>query len=296
MTELERTEPRRSVRMIEVDDVDLCTESFGEPTDPPILLIMGLGSSMLWWDEDLCAALASAGRFVLRYDHRDTGRSTTSEPGHPGYTGADLVRDATGLLDAYGLPSTHIVGMSAGGGIAQMLALNVANRVSSLVLISTSPVDDIARCLPPPTEEFSRAASDTAVEWSNRESVVEYLVNWSRVLAGVQRPFDEERYRDLVRRDLDRARNVASLQNHDLIAHEGPGASISSIGATTLVVHGTADPMFPIHHGRALAESIPDATLLRLEGAGHGLDPHDWPVVASAIVAHTDRPSQDQLR
>src|SRR5829696_2393016 len=143
-------------RMIEANDVALCTESFGDPADPPILLIMGIGASMLWWDERLCRKLADRGRFVIRYDHRDTGRSVTYEPGQPGYNGADLVADAAGVLDAYGLAAAHIVGVSAGGAFAQVLALDFAERVLSLVLISTTPATPADRGLPSPTEEFGR--------------------------------------------------------------------------------------------------------------------------------------------
>ena len=90
-------------RMIEANGATLCSEPFGDPADPAILLIMGIGVSMLWWDADFCRMLADNGRFVIRYDHRDTGRSVTSEPGHPKYNGTDLVADAAGVLDAYGL-------------------------------------------------------------------------------------------------------------------------------------------------------------------------------------------------
>ena len=89
-------------RMIDTNGVELCTDSFGDPADPPILLIMGIGASMLWWEEGFCRMLAAGRRFVIRYDHRDTGRSVTYQYGHPGYTGADLVADAVGVLDAYG--------------------------------------------------------------------------------------------------------------------------------------------------------------------------------------------------
>ena len=126
-------------RMIEANGVELCTEPFGDPADPPILLVMGIGASMLWWEEGFCRMLADGGRFVIRYDHRDTGRSVTYEPGRPEYTGADLVADAAGVLDAYGIPAAHVVGVSAGGAFAQLLALDFADRVLSLVLISTSP-------------------------------------------------------------------------------------------------------------------------------------------------------------
>ena len=132
---------RRQVaeRMIEANGVELCTESFGDPADPPILLVMGIGASMLWWEEGFCRMLADGGRFVIRYDHRDTGRSVDLRAGAPGYTGADLVADAAGVLDAYGIAAAHMVGVSAGGAFAQLLALDFPDRVLSLVLISTSP-------------------------------------------------------------------------------------------------------------------------------------------------------------
>src|SRR5687767_12281295 len=109
--------------MIEANGVELCTEPFGDPADPAILLVMGLGASMLWWEAGFCRMLAGGGRFVIRYDHRDTGRSVTYEPGRPGYSGADLVADAAGVLDAHGIRAAHLVGVSAGGAIAQLLAL-----------------------------------------------------------------------------------------------------------------------------------------------------------------------------
>ena len=254
-------------RTVEANGVALCTEPFGDPADPAILLIMGVGGSMLWWDAGFCRMLADGGRFVVRYDHRDTGRSVTYTPGHPTYSGADLVADAVGVLDAYGLPAAHIVGVSAGGAFAQLLALNFADRVLSLVLISTSPATPGDRGLPPPTEEFGRFVATAEVDWSDAESVIEYLVGYSRVLNGGQRAFDEVACRELVRRDAERARNVAALQNHDVIAGDERSLEpLSSINVPTLVIHGTADPMFPLGHGEALAEEIPGATLLPIQG------------------------------
>src|SRR4051812_39286267 len=109
-------------RLIETNGVALCTEPFGDPADAPILLVMGVGGSMLWWEEGFCRMLADGGRYVVRYDHRDTGRSVTYEPGHPDYGGADLVADAVGVLDAYDLAAAHLVGVSAGGAFAQLIA------------------------------------------------------------------------------------------------------------------------------------------------------------------------------
>ena len=275
-------------RMIEANGVELCTEPFGDAGDAPILLVMGIGGSMLWWEEGFCRMLAGGGRFVIRYDHRDTGRSATYEPGRPAYTGHDLVTDATAVLDAYELPAAHVVGVSAGGAFAQLLALDFAGRVLSLVLISTSPATPGDRRLPPPTEEFGRFVASAEVDWSEPESVIEYLVGYSRVLNGDARPFDEDASRALVRRDVERASNVAALQNHDTITDDDqPREPLSSIKVPTLVIHGTADPMFPFSHAEALAEEIPGATLLPLEGAGHGVDHADWDTIVPSILEHT---------
>jgi pimeloyl-ACP methyl ester carboxylesterase len=275
-------------RMIEANGVELCTEPFGDPADPPILLIMGIGASMLWWEEGFCRMLADGGRFVIRYDHRDTGRSVTYEPGYPEYTGADLVGDAAGVLDAYDIPAAHLVGVSAGGAFAQLLALDFADRVLSLVLVSTSPALPGERELPSSTERYARFLATARVDWSDAASVIDYLVDYSRALAGGQRPFDEAAVREFIRRDVERARNFAAAQNHDnLPDDERPGKPLSSITAPTLVIHGTADPMFPLGHGEALTEEIPGATLLTLDGAGHGIDRADWDTVARAILEHT---------
>jgi pimeloyl-ACP methyl ester carboxylesterase len=275
-------------RMIEANGVELCTESFGDPADPPVLLIMGIGGSMLWWEEGFCRMLADGGRFVVRYDHRDTGRSVSYEPGHPGYTGDDLVADAAGVLDAYGIPAAHLVGVSAGGAFAQLLALDIADRVVSLVLISTSPATPGYRGLPPPADEFGRFLAAATVDWSDADSVIEYLVGYARMLAGRQRPFDEAAARGLVRRDVARAHNYAAAQNHDVLPDdERSREPLSSITVPTLVIHGTADPMFPLGHGQALADEIPGARLLTLQGAGHGVDRADWQPIVRAILKHT---------
>jgi pimeloyl-ACP methyl ester carboxylesterase len=274
-------------RMIEANGVELCSEPFGDPEDPPVLLIMGIGASMLWWEEGFCRMLANGDRFVIRYDHRDTGRSVTYEPGHPGYTGADMVADAAGVLDAYGINAAHVVGVSGGGAMAQLLALEFPERVRSLVLISTSRAVSGGRPLPPPTGEFMDFVSRVRVDWSDPRSVIEYLVDYSRVLSG-SRGFDEAAIRDLVRRDVERARDSAAAQNHDLVGDDGrQRGGLSAIAAPTMVVHGTADPMFPLEHGTALADEIPNARLLTLEGGGHGVERADWQAITGAIVEHT---------
>lgn len=275
-------------RIVEANGVELCTESFGDPADPPILLVMGIGSSMLWWGEGFCRMLADSGRFVIRYDHRDTGRSVTYEPGRPPYTGADLLGDVVGVLDAYGIAAAHIVGCSAGGAFAQLVALEHPDRVRSLVLISTSPATSGHRALPPPTAEFGRFVSSAQVDWSDAVSVIDYTVGYAGVLAGGVRTFDEAAARELVQRDLERAHDFAALQNHNMLeGDERQREPLSSIDAPTLVIHGAADPMFPIEHGEALAEALPHARLLVLHEAGHGVAQADWPVIARAILDHT---------
>ncbi|MFF1340354.1 alpha/beta fold hydrolase [Streptomyces sp. NPDC058290] len=274
--------------VVDLDGITLCTESFGDPSDPPVLLVMGLGASMLWWEAGFCRLLAEGGRFVIRYDHRDTGRSVTYEPGRPGYTGADLVGDAARVLDAHRIPAAHVVGVSAGGALAQLLALHYADRVLSLVLISTSSAVPGEGKLPAPTEEFMRFVSGAHVDWSDGDSVVDYQVAYARVLAGGRRPFDEAAARSLVRRDVERAHDFSAARNHDSLPDgELSPARLSSIAVPALVIHGTADPMFPLRHGEALAQQIPEGRLLTLQDAGHGVERADWATIVPAILEHT---------
>ena len=185
-------------RMTEANGVELCTESFGRPADPPILLIMGIGASMLWWEEGFCRSLTEGGRFVIRYDHRDTGRSVTYQPGRPEYTSTDLIADSSASSTIWDA-AAHVVGVSAGGAFAQLLALDYPDRVPSLVLISTSPATPGERGLPSATERYQRFVTSATVDWSDERSVIEYLVDYARVLAGGARPFDEAAIQELVR-------------------------------------------------------------------------------------------------
>jgi pimeloyl-ACP methyl ester carboxylesterase len=278
-------------RMITVRGVQLCAESFGEPGAPPLLLMMGNGASMLWWDDDLCRMLAAGGRFVVRYDQRDTGRSVTYEPGHPGYDAGDLLDDAVGVLDAFDIEAAHLVGVSSGGGLAQELALDHPDRVHSLTLISTTfAVSSHGRDLPGPTAEFIRFVQAAGPDWTDDDAVVDYLVAYAEMLTGGRRPFPEQEVREMVETDVRRAHSPASVQNHDLLADPPRDRPpLASIRVPTLVVHGAADPMFPLAHGEALAEEIPDAELLVLPDAGHGVERADWDALVAAIVEHTAR-------
>ncbi|WP_433795542.1 alpha/beta fold hydrolase [Actinoplanes sp. CA-252034] len=124
--------------MMPVNGIHMCVETFGEPVDPPLLLLAADASSMDWWDDEFCRRLAAGRRFVIRYDHRDTGRSTSYPAGARAYSGADLMYDALGVLDALRVPTAHLVGFSLGGALAQRIAVHHPSRVLTLTLMSTS--------------------------------------------------------------------------------------------------------------------------------------------------------------
>ena len=278
-----------SERPIDSGRARICTQALGEPSDPAILLIMGLMASMLWWPEAFCRRLARAGRFVIRYDNRDTGRSTSYEQGKPGYTMDDLARDAVAVLDGYGIERAHVAGMSLGGIVAQLVALDHPERVASVTAISTTAVGGVDRELPdsePAYLEHSAAFED--VDWSDLRSVEEFLVRDAEALSGSRHPFDEAATRAFVEADLARTANPPSLVNHTLLGSDAEiERTVRDIRAPLLVVHGSADPLFPHAHGTALAEAVSGATLVTVEGGGHELHEGDWDQIVEAIVAHT---------
>jgi pimeloyl-ACP methyl ester carboxylesterase len=285
----------RNRQTVVANGVDICVETFGDPTDPAILLIMGSAASMDWWNDEFCARLAAGSRMVIRFDHRDTGESVSYEPGAPGYTGDDLDEDPVGVLDALDVERAHLAGISMGAAIAQIVALDHPDRVASLTLISTTSAVPRPgkRALPGMTAEGqARFAAISEPDWSDRAAVIEYMVDLERACAG-SIPFEDERVRAYAERAYDRTTNVRSmLTNHDLIHGTEPPADrrLDDLRAPTLVVHGTHDPMFPHEHGRALAAEIADARLLTLEGAGHDLPRATWDLVVPAILEHTARP------
>jgi pimeloyl-ACP methyl ester carboxylesterase len=271
---------------VQVNGVDLCVETFGRPTDPAILLIMGAGASMDWWQDDFCARLAAGPRYVIRYDHRDTGQSTSYPPGEPGYTGDDLVADAAAVTAVLGVRRAHVVGQSAGGALAQVLALDHPERVASLTLVATSPAGPDPD-LPPMSDEASAAfAAIAEPDWSDRAAVIEHLTEQWRAGASRSRPFDAQGTRALSARVVDRTTNMESSTKNFYAAEGSDGwrERLGGLDVPTLVVHGTEDPVFPLGHGEALAREIPRAELLTLEGGGHELARRDWDVVVPAIV------------
>jgi len=279
-----------SERVVRVSGLALATEAFGSPAHAPVLLIMGGMASMLWWPEAFCARLAAHGRYVIRYDNRDTGRSTKYPPGEAAYALDDLVDDAVRVLDAYALPAAHVVGMSLGGMVGQYAALTYPSRVLTLTAISSSPVGADKAHLPPISDAVAAHMDAGAdVDWSDRAQVIDYMVVDARVLAGLARPVDEAQVRAFVARDYDRAGGYlnAATNHATLTGIEGWRGRLHELTAPLLVIHGTADPIYPIEHGVALADAVAGATLVRIDGGGHELHSDDWDTTIGAIVAHT---------
>jgi pimeloyl-ACP methyl ester carboxylesterase len=277
---------------VDVPGGHLACEVHGDPADPVVLLIAGQGQSMDWWEAAFCERLAAQGRCVVRYDHRDTGRSSTSPPGAPTYTGADLSEDPVRLLDALGVRRAHLVGLSMGGGIAQDVALRHPDRVATLTLVDTSPASDVGRELPPPEPGVLDELPEP--DWTDRDAVVEHRVALERPYAG-RDGLDEARYRRLATLEAERATDLrAALTNH-LLASGGdePTGDVRGIRAPTLVLHGSHDPLFPLAHGEALRDAVPGARLVVLDGGGHQQPPpHLWDLVVRELVAHT-APARD---
>lgn len=278
-------------RVIQTNGVEIATEAFGSPSEPPVLLIMGAMASMLWWPAEFCELLAARGYFVIRYDNRDTGLSTTYEPGQPGYTFDDMADDTIAVLDGYDLASAHLVGMSLGGTIGQLAALKHPARVRSLTAISTSPVGVDTSDLPQTSSAYmEHAAQGENVDWSDRDEVVDFMVKDSRMIAGTAHPYDEGRARRLIECDIDRAHNFVSATNHFMLADGGDSqAGINELEVPLLVIHGTADPIFPIEHAVALSQAVDGAALVKLEGGGHEIHLQDWNRIVKAIDRHASQ-------
>jgi pimeloyl-ACP methyl ester carboxylesterase len=271
----------------------ICSETFGRRDDPAVLLIMGAMASMLWWPDGFCERLAGAGRFVIRYDNRDTGRSIGCDPGTATYTGEDMAADAVGVLDEHGVERAHVVGMSMGGAIAQMVALAYPERVASVTGISTSAVGEGNPDLPGPTARYmEHAAAFDDLDWSDTQALADLIVEDARQLAGTRHPFDEAAARDLVTRDLERAIDPRRLANHGSIGGDDERwkGRVGDIDVPFLVIHGTADPLIRYLHGVALAEAVPGAKLVTIEGGGHELHERDWDQMLDAIARHTEAP------
>jgi pimeloyl-ACP methyl ester carboxylesterase len=278
-------------------------ETFGNSSGRPLLLIIGLGGQLIFWDDVLCRDLAGRGHYVIRFDNRDAGLSTKfDEAGIPDlvetfgkimqgqkistpYTLDDMADDTAGLLDALGIKRAHICGMSMGGMIAQTMAIRHPSRFLSLISIYSSTGNPE---LPQPKPEVIQLL--IAAPPNEREGFVEHMVGLFKTIAGSGFPADEEWTRKIIAEGYDRcfcpqgmARQLVAI-----LTHGNRKPALASVKVPTLVIHGTADPLVPVEGGKDTAKAIPGAQLMLIEGMGHDL-PHGgaWPRIVGAITAHT---------
>ncbi|WP_424892747.1 alpha/beta fold hydrolase [Streptomyces sp. XH2] len=294
-------------RMVRAGDLTLWAEEFGSPGRPTVLLVMGAGAQGVQWNDGFVRHLTAAGHRVVRYDHRDIGRSSTVDfAAHP-YTVADMASDALAVLDAFGTDRAHLVGASLGGIIAQRLAVTHPHRVRTLTSLSATPLGTdtagaVGRALagrpplpgelPPPTAELLAAlASSAPGPRAGREEYVTTRMPMWRVLHGTVLPFDEAEYRAMEERVYERARDRRSGLNHTLAGAAGGDrtSDLAGVTAPTLVLHGTEDPMFPPAHGEATAAAIPGARLVTVEGLGHTLPAALDRRLADEVLRHIQR-------
>ena len=283
-----------------VGEIEICFETFGDPADPAVLLVMGLGTQMLGWHEDFCTDLAGRGFHVIRYDNRDIGRSTILS-GAPvpnlgqiirrdkraaAYSLAEMAADGVGLLDHLGIDRAHVVGVSMGGMIAQTIAARRPERVLTLTSIMSSTG---SRWRGQPAlrtyRQFLRPVStDRAAYIAETAALFDIIGS-----PGFERDGDD--LRTLLGAMYDRGHDPGSVSRQlaAILASGDRTAELRRITAPTLVIHGTADKLVALSGGRATARAIPGARLLKVEGMGHDLPRGAWPQLIDAIVANTRR-------
>lgn len=270
-------------KLISTDDgLTIWSEAFGKPTDSPVLLIMGAMNQGIVWPDDFCQKLAEVGNFVIRYDHRDTGKSSTVDfQKHP-YDLVLLTQDAVAVLKGYGIKKAVIVGLSMGGYIAQLIAINHSSFVDKLILISTSADHRpyMAATMGQGYEHFSLPEPENmfldyiratvASPPQTAEDLAENRIHGWEVTYGGTRPFPREHIARAIRLSAMRATNQNSAFNHALAVLASPDRLelIKLISAPTLIIHGLYDPCFPIAHAEYLAKNIRNSQLVTLE-MGH---------------------------
>ncbi|WP_179405622.1 alpha/beta fold hydrolase [Burkholderia guangdongensis] len=284
--------------------IELAYDTFGDPAAPPLLLVMGLGTQMIAWEEGFCEQLAQRGYHVIRFDNRDIGLSTrfdqagvpnvtalltramAGQPLDVPYTLADMAADSIGLLDALGLDRAHVVGASMGGAIGQEIALRYPARVRSLTSIMATSG---APGLPPPTPEAMTALlTPTPLERGA------YLARYRAVMQVLRGPvYTEDEAVDVARATRAFARGInppgVARQLAAILASGSRKERLASLHVPTLVLHGNADPLVPIECGIDVAQTVPDAKLVVLEGMGHALPMPLWTRIVDAIDEHARR-------
>jgi pimeloyl-ACP methyl ester carboxylesterase len=284
--------------------IEIAYEVIGRPQDRPLLLVMGLGTQMIHWDDDLCAMLVERGHRVIRFDNRDVGLSTklvhhgvpnlmaalaTAASGgtvESAYTLSDMAADTAGLLDALDIESAHVVGASLGGMIAQTLALEHPARVRSLTSIMSTPGD---RDLPGASPAAAAALLTPAP--ADREGNILRSLKVFRAIGSPGFPFDEDGVRERATRAYERCFHPAgtSRQLVAIMAARGRREALRTLRLPALVIHGADDPLVPLACGVDTAEAIPGAERLIIEGMGHDLPRAVWPQIVDAIAALTAR-------
>ncbi|WP_428120449.1 alpha/beta fold hydrolase [Candidatus Poriferisodalis sp.] len=286
-------------RMVKANGIDICTEDFGNPGDIPILLVMGASAQMILWEEGFIAGLVDGGRYVIRFDNRDTGQTTCFDLEQETYGLADMANDAVGVLDAYGLDSAHLVGASMGGMISQQVAMDHPDRIRTMTSIMSTPAGgEIARAifmgetpeLPSPLPEYIELTLKWVLEppLTREDRVRSRLENFG-ALAGSRAEFDVECFTAIFEREYDRAANWPAMHNHGmaLMDEDNRAEKLRGISTPTIVIHGTEDPILPYPHGEATVEAIGGARMVTLDRVGHELPEVVWPQVTEAILAHT---------
>jgi len=279
--------------------ITLCYETFGDPSDPTALLIMGLGTQMVAWHEDFCRELAGRGLHVVRFDNRDIGRSThlTGRPPTIAqllrrsrraarYTLGDMADDAAGLLSELDLAPAHVIGASMGGMIAQTLAARHRDAVRSLVSIMSNTGN--IRSGQPALRVYSiflRRAPQ------GRDAFIAHMERVFGVIGSRGLPRDPQDMHETAALSYDRDHDPAGpgRQLAAIIAAGDRTAELRRISAPTLVIHGTADPLVAPSGGRATARAIPGAKLMMIDGMGHDLPRAAWPQLIDGIAAHALR-------
>ena len=277
--------------------VELAYETFGDPADAPVLLVMGLGTQMLAWPDGFCRLLADGGLFVIRFDNRDIGLSThlhdapppdvmaamTGDTSSASYTLSDMAADTVALLDALGLRSAHVVGLSMGGMIAQTVAIEHPERVLTLTSIMSTTGDPSVGGA---TQEALGAL--LAPPASTREEAQERAVAGYRIIGSPGYPLDEEALRERAGTSFDRAHDPAGVgrQLLAILASGDRTPRLGEVGVPSLVIHGERDPLVDVSGGRATAAAIPGAELAVLEAMGHDLPRELWPELVDRIAAH----------
>jgi pimeloyl-ACP methyl ester carboxylesterase len=287
--------------MARSNGIDLCYEIFGDPAAEPLILIMGLGAQMIHWDDDFCRQLAGCGFRVIRFDNRDIGQSSKLSGGKPlgaiemlklrflkipvkaPYRLSDMAKDTVGLMDALGIASAHLVGASMGGMIAQEITIAFPERVRSLTSIMSTTGDPK---IPGPTREAT--AILMAPPPKSREEFLERFAKTWKVLRVGPFPEDEALDRARAERTFSRGLNPAGAgrQLRAILASGSRKERLRNVKASTLVIHGTVDPLVHPAGGKDTAASIPGAKLLMIEGMGHALPIPMWPQIIDAIDKH----------